>query len=500
MADIKRLKLALDRVPVGSEEEDRLRREKKDFSLPENVTRKELLRDIITIAWPSLVELLLTQLASMVDMMMVGNIGSHVEGAEKGVEGAAAVAAVGLTTQPIFLLFTLIMALNVGCTALVARYKGAGQRDKANLVLRQGLLMNFTISVVMSIVGYFLAEPMVRFMGANSIKEETIHNATVYLRIRMAGLTVSSLTFTITASLRGAGDSRTAMFYNVVANVVNVIFNYMMIYGHFGFPEMKVAGAAWATVIGQYAAFILAVYAVTKKRREGYLHLRFRDGFKPDKAILSGVFQIGTPSMLEQLIMRVGMVIFARAVAGLGDDMLATHQVCMNIQALSFMMGQAFAVSATSLVGQSLGKGRSDMAKQYGSLTAISGVVASVFLAAGFFFFGKYIVMLYNNKDEVVITGGVIMRFVAFMQPFQCVQFIQAGALRGAGDTKATMIVTLITVLLLRTSLALLFIKVLNMGLYGAWYAMIADQLVRFALISYRYMSNKWMAFKLRKA
>ena len=494
----KAYSLALDQVAAGTAEEEQIRWEKKDFSLPAQVSRKAVYKDIIRIAWPSLVELTLTQVVSMVDMIMVGNIGASAQGAEQGAEGSMAVAAVGLTTQPVFLLFTLVMALNVGATALVARSKGAGDRDRANLVMRQALLMTAIISVAMSIAGFIFAEPMVHFMAAGGIDQEIIDNAAVYLKIRMAGLAVSSLTATITASLRGAGDSKTAMFYNVIANIVNVIFNYMMIYGHFGFPEMKVAGAAWATVIGQFAAFIIAMTVVMKKREKSYLQLRISEGFVPHRETLLGIWQIGLPSMLEQLIMRVGMVIFARAVAGLGNDALATHQICMNIQALSFMMGQAFAVSATSLVGQSLGKRRSDMAKQYGNLTSLAGLMMALLLAAFFFFLGKYVVLLYNNKPAVVDTGSVIMRFIAFTQPFQCVQFIQAGALRGAGDTRSTMIVTFITVLVLRTSIALILINFFDIGLYGAWIALAADQLVRSLLIGLRYRSNRWMKFKVR--
>ena len=490
--------MALDLVEVGTEESEALRHKEKNYRLPPEVPRKTLMKDIVRIAWPSLVELMLTQIASMVDMMMVGNIGANVAGAEQGLEGSRAVAAVGLTTQPVFLLFTLIMAMNVGATALVARNKGAGQKDRADLVLRQALLMTAVISAVMSVLGYIFSEPMIRFMAAGSIDESVIKDATEYLHIRMYALVAVSLTSTITAGLRGAGDSRTAMVYNTVANVINVFMNWLLIYGNLGMPELKVAGAAWATIIGQYVAFFMALIAVMRKTEKKYLHLDLRKGFKPDMGVLLGIWQIGLPSMLEQLIMRVGMVIFARAVAGLGEDALATHQICMNIQALSFMMGQAFAVSATSLVGQSLGKGRSDMAKQYGNATSFLGLLTALVLAAGFFFFGRYVVLLYNNKKEVVEIGGVIMRFIAFMQPFQCVQFIQAGALRGAGDTRSTMMVTLITVLILRTSIALLLINVFDMGLYGAWIAMASDQLVRSLLIGLRYMSNRWMLFKVR--
>ena len=478
----KKLKIALDNVPFGTPEENELWRTERKVPFPKGVDNKQILKDTFRIAWPSLVELTLTQLASMVDLMMVGQL------------NYAALTAVGLTTQPVFLLISMVIALNVGATALVARYKGAGEREKANLVLRQALLMTLSISVIMTVLGILFARPLVLFMGA---LEDTVDDAETYLRIRMYALTAFSLTATITATLRGVGDSRTAMLYNVVANVVNVVFNYLLIYGHLGFPRLEVAGAAWATIIGQFAAFGMALFAILKKRKNGYLHLELRKGFRPHKETLLGIAQIGMPSMIEQLIMRVGIIIFAKTVADLGTMAYATHQVCMNIQALSFMIGNAIAVSSTSLVGQSLGKKRGDMARLYGSKTAEFGLICSAVLMILFFFFGKQIVMLYNDEPEVIRIGGYLMMFVAFTQPFQGVQFILAGALRGAGDTRSIAVISFITVLGVRTCLALLLVKVAGLGLYGAWAAMAADQIVRTTLVSLRYRSRKWMLFKL---
>lgn len=475
--------MALDLVAEGTYEEELARKEKRRHPLPEGVSQKVIYKDIVRIAWPSLVELMLTQLASMVDMMMVGRLGS------------AALSSVGLTTQPKFLLMTLVMALNVGATSMVARHKGAGKPDKANLIMRQALLMNFIIAVIMSVVGVLAAEPLVVFMGAQS---DTVKDATVYLQIQMAGFLTVGITSTITACLRGAGDSKTAMVYNVTANVVNVIMNYLLIYGHFGFPRMEVAGASLATVIGQCVAMIMAFRAILKKDGKNYLRLRFRDGFKPDMAALRDIIQIGFPAMLEQLVMRTGMIIFAKTVAGLGTVAYATHQVCMNIMALSFMLGQAFAVSSTSLVGQSLGKKRSDMARAYSSRVSILGFICSLILGAFFLFFGKYVVMLYSSETEVITTGAVLMRYLALIQPFQGVQFILAGSLRGAGDTRSTAIVTFICILLVRTSVAILLVNVVGMGLSGAWIAVVVDQFLRFVLIMGRYQTGKWMYMRLK--
>lgn len=475
--------MALDLVAEGTYEQEMERKEQRSWKMPKEVSSNVVYKDIVRIAWPSLIELLLTQLASMVDMMMVGRLGS------------AALSAVGLTTQPKFLLMTLVMSLNVGATAMVARHKGAGNKDKAFLILRQALMMNFLIAVLMSVIGVVAAEPLVLFMGAQS---DTVKDATIYLQIQMAGFITVGITSTITSCLRGAGDSRTAMIYNVTANVVNVIMNYLLIYGKFGFPRMEVAGASLATIIGQFVAMLMALYAILKKNDKQYLQLQIKEGFMPDFAALKDIVQIGLPAMLEQLVMRAGMIIFAKTVAGLGTVAYATHQVCMNILSMSFMLGQAFAVSSTSLVGQSLGKLRSDMAKAYASRVSRIGFICSAVLGVVFLVFGKQIVMLYSNETEVIETGAIMLRYVALVQPFQGAQFILAGALRGAGDTKVTAAITFITVLLVRTSVAILLVNVIGIGLSGAWIAVAVDQLLRSALVFVRYKSGKWMYMRLK--
>ena len=200
--------------------------------------------------------------------------------------------------------------------------------------------------------------------------------------------------------------------------------------------------------------------------------------------------------MVEQLV-RTGIIIYVKTVASLGTVAYATHQVCLNIHGLSFMNGQAFAVSATSLVGQSLGKKRPDMAQAYSLRTRRIGMVVSIIFASALFLFGRQIITLYTDDLEIIERGSKILMFVAFVQPFQASQFILAGALRGAGDTRATAIVTFITVLLVRPGLAIWTIKGLNWGLEGAWVALVADQLLRSLLVLMRYNSGKWKTIKV---
>ena len=488
----KIVRTALDRLPYGDATAENVGKSKEKVRLPEGVHRRELIRDVTLIAWPSLVELILTQLTSMADQIMVGRMPG-----EAGVQGLSAI---GLAMLPKFLLMTMIMALNVGSTAVIARFRGQQNREKANQVFRQAILLNLLLGVIFSVVGWALSPALIDLMsgGENgAISPAVLQQAVSYLRIQMVGFLPLMFTVTVTAALRGIGDSRTPLFYNTIANVVNLVFNYVMIYGKLGCPAMGVEGAAWATNIGQIAACLIAVWSVRGDRR--YVGINLKEKFRFDWPIMENVISIGLPSMIEQLLMRAGMIIFNRTVSSLGDVSFATHHVCMNIQAISVMIGQAFATSTTTLMGQSLGKRRYDMAVLYMRQTRLLGVAVSVVVGVLLGVFGRTIVSIYNTTPEVVKTGGDLLILLAFMIPVQSEQFIISGGLRGAGDTKFAAWVTAITALLIRSAIALVAVYVFKWGLWGAWIAMVLDQLVRSGFMLYRYGTGKWAHLSLRQ-
>jgi len=486
---VKIVRTTLDELPYGKPEDWPSPSDKfKKSPIPQGITHSELYKDIITIALPSLFELILTQLTSMADQIMVGRL--------PGELGVQALSAVGLSMQPKMLLMTMIMALNMGSTAMVARFRGQGDQKKANQVYRQSLVINIILAAIVMLVGTYVARPFILLLAGKGISEATIGYATEYFRIQMYGMIPLCMTFTCTASLRGCGDTKMPLFYNTTANVVNVVFNYLLIYGKFGFPRMEVVGASLATVIGQTTATVIAMTLMLSKTRYVYLDLKEKLSF--DRDIEHNIITIGLPSMIEQLFMRAGVMIFTRTVAGLGDISYATHQICMNIQSLSFMSGQAFSNASTTLVGQSLGRGRVDMADVYVRHTRHLGLVFAVVLASLFFFFGGHVVALYNETPEVIYLGRQILMFVAFMQPFQNQQFITNGGLRGAGDTKFSAFTIMVTVLIVRTSLGILFINYLDFGLWGAWIALVTDQLLRTAMIIGHYNTGKWRFLKLK--
>ncbi len=471
--------ITLDTLPPGTECNSPSST-KVTGSLPHGVTSKMLYKDILRIASPTCIELALTSLVSMVDLMMVGNLGT------------GAISAVGLTTQPKFILMTMVMAMNVGATSLVAQSKGANNRDKANVYMRQALIMNLALAVLLSIIGFITARSLVLFMGAET--DKILQDGTTYLQIQMISFVFFAITSTITAVLRGIGNSKSAMYYNSIANLVNIGLNYVLINGHLGFPRLEVAGASLATAISQVVACILAVAALTTK--DSYLHIGLKDDFRPRLTPCKEISSIGLPAALEQMMMRAGTMIFSRTIASLGTLEFAAHQILMNIQTLTMMNGQVFSVSATSLMGQSIGKKRYDMAQLYTSRCQRSGMTVAIILGITFVIFGRQLSSLYTNDPDCIAICVSILWIVAIIQPFQASQFIVAGALRGAGDTKFAAKLTFFTVMLLRPGLAILAVNGLGLGLPGAWLAISADQILRAIVIMGRYYSGKWKQLK----
>lgn len=488
VSDIKGIKTSLDYMEPGTQkqyEEELKDTKKRKRQLPGNLTSSDLHRDILRIAWPSFAELILASLVNMVDMMMVGTLGPE------------AISAVGLAMQPRFLLMSMIIALNTGATAIIARARGAQDNDRANDILRQGLIIATAIAILGTLIGTLGSKWMINFMAAGGMTKNTIDLGTTYFSIQSITFIIPAWSFYITAALRGTGNAKPCMIYNIVANVVNVIGNWLLINGNLGFPQLGVAGASLATVIGQTVGTIIAFVYIIRGKHYLKLRLRLKTLFKFDRSVVSGILKVGSPAMIEQMLMRFGMIFYSRTVASLGEIGLATFQICLNIQSLSFMNGQAFASSATSLVGQSLGKLRIDMAEHYGKRCRNLAMCVSIFLAVVFILFREQLISLYTDNLDIIKTGGMIMLIVALLQPVQSSQFVIGGILRGAGDTKVTAFIILITTVFIRTSLAYLMVTVLDYGLLGAWAAIATDQILRSLLFLLRYNQGKWKKVRL---
>ena len=453
---------------------------KKDEILGSLPTTREVYKNSFNMSWPCAFEAVLVSLVGSIDIMMVGGL------------GAEAIAAVGLTNQPKFVLLAMIFSLNVGVTAIVARRKGAEDFKGANSCLKQSIILSFIISLIMAISGYIFANEIMLFAGAG---EDVINDSVAYYKILMVSIVFTSLSLTINAAQRGVGNTKISMRTNVVANIVNLIFNYFLINGVWIFPRLEVRGAAIATTLGSIVGFLMSVFSVYYNTR--ILDLRGKGNWKFDKATMKAFLSISGSSVVEQVFMRIGFFSFAIIVAALGTIAFATHQICMNVINLSFCFGDGLSAAAASLVGQNLGAKRPDKAKIYGKTGQRMAFIVSTVLFFVFILARKQIIMLFNSEEHIVSLGGMIMIIIAFTTHAQTSQTVYNGCLRGAGDTKFVALISFVSIALIRPALAWILCFPANLGLKGAWIALFADQTMRYILGKKRFDSGKWTKIKI---
>lgn len=454
-------------------------------ALPSN---RETYGKYIHLAVPSVCEMVLISLINMMDTVMVSGIGTD------------AVAAVGLVGQPRMIMLSMFFALNVGITAVVARRRGEKRQDAANATVRTAIVICIALSALLMVLLIPLATPLMRFAGAEAGR--TLEDATEYFIIMGIALPFQALSMALCAAQRGVGNTKLTMEVNITSNLVNILFNYLLINGIGPFPRLGVRGAAIATAIGLFVGFILSLTAMLRGSAGGFLHISRRDSWKPDGEAGKALFKVASSAMVEQLAMRVGFFSYAKIVASLGTDAFAAHQICMQFMNLSFSCADGLGVAGTSLVGRMLGAKRSDMAHIYGTLAQRFSLMISLVLAACCILLRGPLVSMFINRDasqDVRVMAETIMVVLGLVQPLQMLSVVAAGALRGAGDVRYTARVMLITVTLIRPILALTGVYVAgtlmgrsDIALTAAWCATLCDMSVRMVLMLRRYKSGEW--------
>lgn len=440
------------------------------------------IRETFQMAWPAVLESFFVALVGMIDSLMVSSIGAY------------AVAAVGLTTQPKFIGLALFIAMNVSISAIVARRKGQEDRHGANQTMLVALAFVVVMGVLVSGACVILADPIIRLCGS---AEDTHASAVLYFQIIMGGMIFNIISLAINASQRGAGRTKIAMKTNITANLVNVVGNYLLIGGNFGFPALGIGGAALATVFGTMVAMGMSIASVCSK--DSFISIPYiikrKIGFRLEP--MKSMFRIASNIFLEQILIRIGFMSVAVMTAKLGTAAFAAHQVGMNIMGLSFSFGDGMQVAAVALIGRSLGEEKPEMAKTYGSICQKMGAIISIVLAVIYLAGGRGLYRLYFEEPEIINMGVNIIKVVTIIVILQVSQVIYMGCLRGAGDVLFTTVASTISVTVVRTLASYIFCYVFGWGVIGIWFGIVADQFCRFMLTRWRFKSGAWTKVRI---
>ncbi len=444
---------------------------------------KQFILRAVHVAWPAILESFFVAVVALVDSFMVSSIGAY------------AVAAVGLTTQPKFIFLALFIAINTSVSALVARRKGQGEKDSANRILITAVICVVIGVIITSILAVTYANEILHFMGSEPDSHES---AVTYFRIIMGLSIFNCISLVINAAQRGSGNTKIAMRTNITSNLVNVIFNYLLIGGNFGFPKWGVAGAAIATVLGTVVACGMSIASLFHKDSFVSIPYMLERRLFASKRALKDIASFASNICVEQLMMRFGFLVSAMLAANLGTQAMAAHQVGMNVMHLSFAFGDGLQVAAVTLIGQSLGQGLPKLAKKYGNICQAIGLMISVGLSALYLIFGRFVFHLYfPNDPDIVEIGIVIMRFMVLVVLCQVSQVVFMGSLRGAGDVRYTTVTSMLSVAIIRPGISYIAAYVLELGITGIWIGVFADQLMRLLLTGVRFRSGKWMNKKI---
>lgn len=292
-------------------------------------------------------EMFLQTVTQIVSMILVGHL------------GAGAVTSIGISTQPLNMLMGVFQGIAVAVTALVARSIGAGRKEDASRAAAQGVTLATIVALAASALMLTKARAVVVWMGAGP---DVVRQATQYLLVMTPGLFFLWISAVITGALRGAGDNKTPMKINMTISLLSFAGNIVLVYGLFGFPALGVLGAGLATSIARVAGGLLLLVPYLAGRLT--LPCRFPSDFKWDKSLMARVLRVGVPGTAERLMISASGLFYARMVAGLGSVSYAAHTIGINAESISYMPGNAFAIAATTLVGQNLGADRPDLAER----------------------------------------------------------------------------------------------------------------------------------------
>lgn len=436
----------------------------------------------LKMAVPAMVESFFVCFAGLVDTLMVSSL------------GADAVAAVGLTAQPKFVGLAIFMAISVSVSALVARRFGEKERDKANSILYTSLILIVSLSILLGALLTVFASPIIKLCGSNA---DTHTDAVAYYQIIMGGMIFNCIQIGINAMQRGAGNTKITMRTNITSNTVNIIGNYLLIGGNFGFPALGIRGAAIATVFGTVVSCIMSILSILKKDCFISIPYIIQNKVRPSIEALVSIIKVGYSVFFEQLLMRVGFMATAVMAAKQGTDSMAAHQVCMHVMSLSFAFGDGLQSAAVALIGRSLGEKNPDRAKSYGSACLLIGGIISVVLSVTYLFTSEWMMGLFFKEKEIINIGVSIMYVVIVTVLFQVRQCIYMGSLRGAGDTRYTAMAAAFSVTITRTVVSYFCCYILGWGLVGIWLGVFSDQFARFVLGRIRFKQGKWINIKI---
>lgn len=399
------------------------------------MTQGDPVRQIVKFMIPMLIGNVFQQLYNTVDSIVVGKyIGDN------------ALAAVGSAGPIVNLLLVLFIGISVGAGIMVSQYFGAKQRKALSRTIGCCITMTFVASLIVMVLAPLITMPLLKLLNT---PDEIIDWCDGYLRILFLGIAGCAFYNILGGVLRGLGDSVSALLYLVVATLLNIVLDIYFVAS----LNMGVSGVALATVIAQGVSAVLSLLKL--RRRTDCFDMKAKY-LVPARKYLSELVRLGLPSGITQAIFSLSMVVVQSLTNSFGPMCIATNVIVMRVDGFVMMPAFSFGSAMTTFAGQNIGAGRLDRVESGSKKGTLVAMATSAVIMVIILFFGKYLMALFTNTDELIEQSYHMMLILGIgyvaMEVTQCLQ----GVMRGAGDTMSPMWLSMISTVIIRVPLAYL--------------------------------------------
>ena len=430
---------------------------------------------ILKLSIPAAINSLLDMLQVITDLIMVGRI------------SAFAVAAVGLGLQSLTFMFAILTLLHVGTSALLSRFVGAGLMTRASTGLSTLLRFALFLSFPMMLLWYVLSSHVYVWFGT---APEVVALGEDYVQMLTFMLPFVFVKLVFVTALNAAGDTKTPMYVKIGSIFLNVFLNYLFIFGHFGFPELGVMGAALATVIVNILETLIYTWLYTK-RKMPYVPM-----WHYSKSLMTRALKVGIPASFERTLTFGSFMLFTVIIAHYGTEVLAGYQIGLRVEGLAFMPGIGFTIAAMALMGQGLGAKKPLQAKEDVLLVLKYTIGFMFFLSFFMVFMPEQIVWFFTDDAQTIEEASLYLRIVGLSQIPLAFNFVLSGALRGAGDTKRTLKISLFSLWFVRIIPAFVLSWYFD-NIMVVYFAMISDTLVKAVWFWKTFDKGEWQKSKV---
>lgn len=436
---------------------------------------------LFALTWPIFIEIMLHMLMGNADTLMLSQYSDN------------SVAAVGVANQLLSVIIVMFGFIAQGAAVLIAQNLGANNIKDAGEISVMSISLNLWFSLLLSLFLFIRAEWLLELM---SLPKEIMGDAVSYMQVVGGLIFVQALIMTAGSILRSYGHTKDTMVVTIGMNIVNVIGNYFVIFGPFGFPVLGVVGVAYSTAISRLLGFIVILILLIK-RSEG--QFEFKYFFRYKKRHVKGLLQIGIPSAGEQLSYNASQMVITYFVAQIGTLAITTKVYVQNVMMVIMLFTMAIGQGTQIIIGHMIGARETEAAYKRGIRSLQFSVFISLIIASIVFVFAKPLLGIFTDDASIIETGAFLLLLTVILEPGRAFNIVMINSLRSAGDVKFPVYIGIIVMWGIGVTFAWFFAIFLGLGLTGIWISFIADEWIRGMFMLRRWRQRDWVSMHFVK-